>query len=876
MSKLSFVSLVSYDYEYLIKSISSYYDIADEIILGLDENLISWSNLPINIDKNKVKNDILAMDCDGKIKVIEGNFHSQGEPMKNETYERNFLSKFVKDDNWIVSIDADEMILGVNLTGQGIGNVVANSEEFKELVENSDPNFQLACTWINLFKKISDGIYVKINTDEQFFIATKLKGQYIKGRETTQNIKQLPIKILHYSWCRSEDELYTKLKNWGHSQDFDIDKWLAIWKLIDEYNYMNFYNIHPLYPAFWPSLSLININEQFSVTVSLYSMRGAQHLVNGLIDLIQYIQLPLKQFNLLEVGSFAGESTSIFAKYANNVYAVDPWISYSEGNANGTFPVDAERVFDDVVKLNPNITKIKLTSKEAVKQFKDESLDVIYIDGDHSSAGLDIDLWISKVKKDGWITGHDYSYGPVKNDVNNRFGDQIKTFSDDSWAVRRPKSLKTSIIIGTYNHCEDLLKPCCEALIKYTNLEDKEIIIVSNGSKDNTKEYVESLGKPFKLLWFDDPLGYSKANNEGIKVAIGDYIVLLNNDAFLLPQEKDTWINMLLEPFRDEKVGITSPIKGHNVASNELFMMFFCVMIKKEIIEKIGLLDESFKSGCEDVDFSIRVKNSGYDIVQVPVTKDSILWRDNNFIGGFPVHHLGQRTIKEMPEFYETQITNNELLVKKHSKIYGFMHIALMGNWREIVSEQLDLIKKSGLFNNSKIFACIVGDHQNESLDLLDGIEILQKDNNLELFEFITLKQLIKFCKINVDSKIWYIHTKGVARPDVREQENHWRQYMQYFVIEKWQQCVEALNSHDVCGAEWFYAKFPDSKESSHFSGNFWWANSNYINTLDEIETSDRFDAERFIGSGHPKVKCFHNSYENLYYCNYTRDRYIS
>lgn len=691
MSKLSFVSLVSYDYEYLIKSISSYYDIADEIILGLDENLISWSNLPINIDKNKVKNDILAMDCDGKIKIIEGNFHSQGEPMKNDTYERNFLSKLCKDDNWIVSVDADEAI--------------PNSEEFKKLVENSDSNFQLVCTWINLFKKISDDKYVKINTDESFFVATKLKGQYVKCRETTQSIKQLPIKILHYSWCRSEDELYTKLKNWSHSQDFDTDKWLAIWKSIDEYNYMHFYNIHPLYPTFWPSLSLININERFSV---------------------------------------------------------------------------------------------------------------------------------------------------------------------------KPKYPKTSIIIGTYNHCEDLLKPCCEALVEYTNLEDKEIIIVSNGSKDNTKEYVESLGKPFKLLWFNDPLGYSKANNEGIKVAIGDYIILLNNDAFLLPQEKDTWINMLLEPFRDEKVGITSPIKGHNVASNELFMMFFCVMIKKEIIEKIGLLDESFKSGCEDVDFSIRVKNSGYDIVQVPVTKDSILWRDNNFIGGFPVHHLGQRTIKEMPEFYETQIANNELLVKKHSKIYGFMHIALMGNWKEIVSEQLDLIKKSGLFNNSKIFACIVGDHQNESLDLLDGIEILQKDNNIELFEFITLKQLIKFCKTNVDSKIWYIHTKGVARPDFCNQENHWRQYMQYFVIEKWQQCVEALNSHDACGAEWFYAKFPDSKESSHFSGNFWWANSNYINTLDEIETSDRFDAERFIGSGHPKVKCFHNSYENLYHCNYTRDRYIS
>jgi SAM-dependent methyltransferase len=435
MSKLSFISLIAYDYEYLIRSISSYYDIADEIILGLDEDLVSWSNLPINIDKNKVKNDILAIDCDNKIKIIESNFHSQGKPMKNDIYERNFLSKLCKDNNWIIQIDADEAI--------------SNGEEFQNVIEDSDPNFQLTCNWILLFKKISTEKYIKLNDNESCSIATKLKGQFVRGRETNQSIKQLPIKIIHCSWCRTEDELYTKLKNWRHSQDFDVDKFFQIWKSINEYNYMHFYNIHPLYPNFWPSLSLININEidsnfwkslnliNINDRSNLYRMRLHQHLIDGLIDLIQYTQLPLKQFDLLEIGSFAGESTAIFAKYANKIYAVDPWINYPDGDKNSAFPVDAEQFFDNVVKLNPNIIKIKLTSEEAVKQFEDESLDIIYIDGDHFKAGFDIDLWMSKVKKDGWIAGHDYHIPQVKNDVDNRFGDRIKIFSDDSWAIKK-------------------------------------------------------------------------------------------------------------------------------------------------------------------------------------------------------------------------------------------------------------------------------------------------------------------------------------------------------------------------------------------------------------------------------------------------------
>ena len=81
-------------------------------------------------------------------------------------------------------------------------------------------------------------------------------------------------------------------------------------------------------------------------------------------------------------------------------------------------------------------------------------------------------------------------------------------------------SKKYSIVIPTYNHLEDCLKPCLKSIIKYTDLSQVEIIIVANGCTDNTKEYVESLGSPFKLLWIDEPSGYTKSTNEGIKISI--------------------------------------------------------------------------------------------------------------------------------------------------------------------------------------------------------------------------------------------------------------------------------------------------------------------------------------------------------------------
>jgi len=207
-----------------------------------------------------------------------------------------------------------------------------------------------------------------------------------------------------------------------------------------------------------------------------------------------------------------------------------------------------------------------------------------------------------------------------------------------------------SVIITTFNSLEKLLKPCIESIIKYTDLSDIEVIVMADarkdGTSDDTREYVENLGSPFKLIWGDKPQGYTRACNNGIKAAKGDYILLLNDDIVLLPQQKNLWIDLLLNPFKiDNNVGITTVIKFTFDCAGiwRTGSAYWCVLIKRDVFDKIGCLDETILS--TDLDHSIKASVAGYRIVQVPNDK-SVRFLDptETLDFGFPIYHMGSPT----------------------------------------------------------------------------------------------------------------------------------------------------------------------------------------------------------------------------------------
>lgn len=148
----------------------------------------------------------------------------------------------------------------------------------------------------------------------------------------------------------------------------------------------------------------------------------------------------------VEIGVLMAGFTRTLAKNGMKVYGVDPWLSYLEfehhkwqKRQNYNYKVARRRL-----SKYPNVTIIKKMSMDAVKDFEDNSLDFVYIDGNHRFKWIAEDMmeWGYKVRKGGVISGHDYAY------FNHRYvggGCQVREIVDafahsfdlDFWVLGR-------------------------------------------------------------------------------------------------------------------------------------------------------------------------------------------------------------------------------------------------------------------------------------------------------------------------------------------------------------------------------------------------------------------------------------------------------
>lgn len=164
---------------------------------------------------------------------------------------------------------------------------------------------------------------------------------------------------------------------------------------------------------------------------------------NGLLQLINFLGNN-KEKDMIEIGSFLGESTILFAQSFNSVTAIDPFVSGYDNNDPASYDFNYENIYDIFKKRTskyPNIKHIKSTSDEAYEALKPNyaKFDFIYIDGIHTYEGVkkDIQNYIHLVKPGGIIGGHDYNntshVAGVYKAVNEMFGRPDNTFEDTSW-----------------------------------------------------------------------------------------------------------------------------------------------------------------------------------------------------------------------------------------------------------------------------------------------------------------------------------------------------------------------------------------------------------------------------------------------------------
>ncbi|PEL07984.1 glycosyltransferase [Bacillus sp. AFS017336] len=214
--------------------------------------------------------------------------------------------------------------------------------------------------------------------------------------------------------------------------------------------------------------------------------------------------------------------------------------------------------------------------------------------------------------------------------------------------------MKTSIIILTYNQLE-VSKKCFDSLAKYTKEDEVEIIVVDNGSTDGTREYLKS--KPsFITILNEINMGFAKGCNQGIEVATGDSLLFLNNDTIVTENWLDAMLKLL---YSNEKIGMVGPVSNYvsglqrinvdyqndqeinefslkycanvkGMSKQVLRLVGFCLLVRRELIEKLIGFDERFKLGSfEDDDICLRTILEGYEL---HIALDSF------------VHHYGHMT----------------------------------------------------------------------------------------------------------------------------------------------------------------------------------------------------------------------------------------
>jgi len=187
------------------------------------------------------------------------------------------------------------------------------------------------------------------------------------------------------------------------------------------------------------------------------------HIVKGWVssaqtDFYQKQAAKIKNGVIVEVGVYGGASilgiVDICIKNNNTIYAIDPWELNT--NANGEdlsnkehkldllttnlkeVRVQLEKVIDDL-GYKDTLSLVQSFSSTAACSFEDESIDLAFIDGNHSydSVKEDIGLWLPKMKRGGTLWGDDYAWRSVRTAVNDFCNDNNIQFSNDgrSWYI---------------------------------------------------------------------------------------------------------------------------------------------------------------------------------------------------------------------------------------------------------------------------------------------------------------------------------------------------------------------------------------------------------------------------------------------------------
>jgi len=195
-----------------------------------------------------------------------------------------------------------------------------------------------------------------------------------------------------------------------------------------------------------------------------------------------------------------------------------------------------------------------------------------------------------------------------------------------------------------------------------------------------------------------------------------------------------------------------------------------------------------------------------------------------------------------------------------------YIHVCAINTYKEVFLYLIQCIKESGLYNEiQEIRCCILGEFD-YSIFKDEKIKIRATSSDISLYEVFTLNYLHEDCK-QENMNVLYLHTKGIKYPHVNTQS--WVEYMCYFNIYQYKKCLEILCDHDTAGVNLH------TFDVVHYSGNFWWATSNYIRTLEPCKYTQYNSPEFWLTEKNKgKYFCLWQSNVNHYRTLYPLELY--
>ncbi|MER3397123.1 MAG: glycosyltransferase family 2 protein [Chloroflexota bacterium] len=256
------------------------------------------------------------------------------------------------------------------------------------------------------------------------------------------------------------------------------------------------------------------------------------------------------------------------------------------------------------------------------------------------------------------------------------------------------KAPELSVLVISFN-TRNLTLSCIEGFYDDATAAGWEVIVVDNGSSDGTADAVADRFPAARVVRSQRNLGYAGGSNLGLRMARGEVIVLLNSDVFVPPQVLLALARVLRE---NPDIGALSP--GLRTAAGEPQPFAFgqdptlgyllrrgwralrrkgplhdwgitqptevdwvsgaCLATRREVLERVGLLDERFFLYFEDNDWCLRVRRAGWRVVYDP------RWQ---------VTHLGGAS---QPDRWAVSRVYRQSLLAFYAKHYGFVATAVL------------------------------------------------------------------------------------------------------------------------------------------------------------------------------------------------------